>query len=131
MGIRLHNSSWHRPLRTLDSWLPVSDASTSRWDHRLRQCGRWLHLLRQSWSSCHPQHTTHASPTSTRDGSGAGPGVARPKSVGIKVRVTQHDDQPGRAAGHIRLVISGRMADVCAELDRLAALEDRHLPQGS
>jgi hypothetical protein len=26
-----------------------------------------------------------------------------------------------------RLVISGRMADVCAELDRLAALEERQL----
>jgi len=25
------------------------------------------------------------------------------------------------------MVISGRMADVCAELDRLAALEMRHL----
>ena len=29
--------------------------------------------------------------------------------------------QPGQSAG--RVVISGRMADVCAELDRLAALE--------
>jgi hypothetical protein len=25
-----------------------------------------------------------------------------------------------------RMVISGRMADVCAELDRLAELENRH-----
>jgi hypothetical protein len=29
-------------------------------------------------------------------------------------------------AGAGRMVISGRMADVCAELDRLAELETRH-----
>jgi len=32
--------------------------------------------------------------------------------------------QPSSQAG--RLVISGRMADVCAELDRLAAIEHSH-----
>ena len=43
--------------------------------------------------------------------------VARPLRV---VRVAE----PFRAPAHAgRMVISGRMADVCAELDRLAALE--------
>ena len=37
------------------------------------------------------------------------------------VRVMDKDGQRGPSGG--RLVISGRMADVCAELDRLAALE--------
>jgi hypothetical protein len=32
-------------------------------------------------------------------------------------------DRKGRSAPRNRIVISGRMADVCAELDRLAALE--------
>jgi hypothetical protein len=41
------------------------------------------------------------------------------------MRVTE----PGqRTAGAGRMVISGRMADVCAELDRLAALEAMHTP---
>jgi hypothetical protein len=41
------------------------------------------------------------------------------------VRVVRVVDgcQPAASAG--RMVISGRMADVCAELDRLAALEQR------
>lgn len=43
--------------------------------------------------------------------------VARP----LRVVRTVDAQQPGRRAG--RVVISGRMADVCAELDRLAALE--------
>ncbi|MBB1599227.1 hypothetical protein [Variovorax sp. UMC13] len=43
--------------------------------------------------------------------------VARP----LRVVRTVDAQQPGRRAG--RLVISGRLADVCAELDRLAELE--------
>lgn len=38
------------------------------------------------------------------------------------VRVMDKEGQRGSSAGG-RMVISGRMADVCAELDRLAALE--------
>jgi hypothetical protein len=35
--------------------------------------------------------------------------------------------EPGQSSSHMgRLVISGRMADVCAELDRLAAFEHSH-----
>jgi hypothetical protein len=36
------------------------------------------------------------------------------------VRVVEHCGAPASAG---RMVISGRMSDVCAELDRLAALE--------
>lgn len=43
--------------------------------------------------------------------------IARP----LRVVRTVDAQQPGRRAG--RVVISGRLADVCAELDRLAALE--------
>ena len=50
-------------------------------------------------------------------GTASGSSPARPLRV---VRVVD-GQQPGRAAG--RMVISGRMADVCAELDRLVALE--------
>ena len=48
------------------------------------------------------------------------PTCARPLRV---VRVME-SGQPRLQTG--RLVISGRMADVCAELDRLAALEAAH-----
>ena len=53
-----------------------------------------------------------------RQGAPAAAGApARP----LRVVRTVDAQQPGRAAG--RVVISGRMADVCAELDRLVALE--------
>jgi len=47
-------------------------------------------------------------------------GTLRPLRV---LRVVEAG-QPSSQAG--RLVISGRMADVCAELDRLAAFEHSH-----
>ena len=43
-----------------------------------------------------------------------------PLRVAREVDVHQHRHSAGR------MVISGRMADVCAELDRLAELEKRH-----
>lgn len=48
-----------------------------------------------------------------------GPGPAHPRTLRV-LRVLE-PQQPRAAAG--RMVISGRMADVCAELDRLAAAE--------
>jgi len=41
------------------------------------------------------------------------------------LRVSEHGETP-HCAG--RMVISGRMSDVCAELDRLVALEARKKP---
>ena len=47
--------------------------------------------------------------------------VSRPRNRPLRVvRVVEPSTGP---AGAGRMVISGRMADVCAELDRLAALE--------
>lgn len=53
------------------------------------------------------------------------PCVARPTRAAIRplriVRVLDHDGSPSNNVG--RMLISGRMADVCAELDRLVAHE--------
>lgn len=55
-----------------------------------------------------------------RDGTNAVPAPARPQGVVRVVRIVERG-QSEETEG--RVVISGRMADVCAELDRLAALE--------
>jgi len=48
-----------------------------------------------------------------------------PQSPTLRVlRISEQGEHP-QSAG--RMVISGRMADVCAELDRLIAIEDRSL----
>lgn len=48
--------------------------------------------------------------------------TARPLPLRVAREVDAHQNR--HSAG--RMVISGRMADVCAELDRLAELEKRH-----
>lgn len=49
--------------------------------------------------------------------------LPKPKAPGLRVLMV-HDTGDGfRTPG--RMVMSGRMADVCAELDRLVALENR------
>jgi hypothetical protein len=53
-------------------------------------------------------------------------GQAAPKAVAAParpLRVIRVVDHQGEKRSTNRMVISGRMADVCAELDRLAALE--------
>jgi hypothetical protein len=44
------------------------------------------------------------------------------------LRVVHVHESGQSAVGAGRMVISGRMADVCAELDRLAAMEASHRP---
>ena len=48
--------------------------------------------------------------------------TARPLPLRVAREIDAHQNR--HSAG--RMVISGRMADVCAELDRLAELEKRH-----
>lgn len=59
----------------------------------------------------------------------------RPQALGPRMvraetdrplRVIRVVEQRGPRVGAGRMVISGRMEDVCAELDRLAELETRH-----
>lgn len=50
------------------------------------------------------------------------PAASRP--LPLRVARVMEAQQSRHTAG--RMVISGRMADVCAELDRLAELEARH-----
>ncbi len=54
-------------------------------------------------------------------------GPSRLDSSGRPLRVLRVvEGRDAMTAGAGRMVISGRMADVCAELDRLASLETRH-----
>ena len=57
----------------------------------------------------------------------APPATATPILVPVRkpLRVVRVVEACGAPAAAGRMVISGRMADVCAELDRLAALESR------
>lgn len=113
MGIRIASNTWRTPLQLIDSWLPTPvQACLPR--RPLAPLLQWF--ARAGWLGRAPQpvertamatalHTAKVCPAATR----AGP-----------VRIVR---APKVVRGSARLVISGRMADVCAELDRLVDLE--------
>ncbi|PUE48883.1 hypothetical protein B9Z47_04970 [Limnohabitans sp. 2KL-1] len=70
----------------------------------------------------HPVWATRPTPCIPLQGHEPGKTVRTAPS--LRVLRIHESDQGLACAG--RMVISGRMADVCAELDRLAALETRH-----
>ena len=79
---------------------------------------RWIPARRAHRSNANLRYVAVRPACAARPAATAVAPAARPLRV---VRV-QDSQRAGRAAPG-RVVISGRMADVCAELDRLAALE--------
>lgn len=112
MGIALSAfNSLLTPLCSLFGWLPPTRA----------------HATAPAAASCRARALPSSCPTLparsqlVKGNRGDCARVARPTRPLRVVRLLDKD--PSAAAG--RMVISGRMADVCAELDRLAAAEAR------
>lgn len=113
MGKIFNTNTWRAPLQLIDCWLPspalrrapaANESVATRAVQRFARAG-WL-----------KRASTARTPPVLRSVPTAADPVPR-------VRVLQ---QTGPAAAHragIRLVISGRINDVCAELDRLADQE--------
>ena len=112
MGIALLSlADFFTPLQSLaHRWMPL---------RRTRRCDtsglRYVDIR----PNCAVRADADASPNA------GAPQPAKPLRI---VRMVD-GQQPGRTTG--RMVISGRMADVCAELDRLAALEATHVRMGA
>lgn len=111
MGIRINNNTWRKPLQLIDSWLPVPAhrTATRRGLPQLVQ-----RFARAGWLG---RNRVATSISSTDTGEFKPTTCVTTSSRGGRIRVL-----PG-VCNDARMVISGRMADVCAELDRLAALE--------
>ena len=121
MGIRFTTNTWRAPLQLIDCWLPITPPRAQpkavlapRALQRFIRAG-WLNRAQaKSTAACaslQPSSTAterhcviERHPPATRSGSS---------------RVSHASQKPLDT----RLVISGRMGDVCAELERLAALE--------
>lgn len=116
MGILFNTNTWRAPLQLIDCWLPApsthraqaaNEPLTSRAVQRFARAG-WLGRARHS---------------AVQQGVQAA-AVDQPEANGsCRVRVLrQMEARPSPTLG-VRLVISGRISDVCAELDRLADQE--------
>lgn len=110
MGIRITSKTWRAPLQLIDSWLPSPPCPSKS---RKPLPTLMQRFVRAGWlASKPPKQAPVAAPSASLAS------VSRP-APSTRIRL-KHASPAGRSAC---LVISGRMADVCAELDRLAALE--------
>lgn len=114
MGIRLSTDTWRAPLQLIDCWLPrphplqgTRDMAPAPWLRRFVRAG-WL------------GRPVIGTPL---DGS---PGGASADKLATPAPPPSHAARrcpPTVRRTGTRMAISGRLLDVCAELDRLAALE--------
>ncbi len=113
MGIRFKSSSWRAPLRLIDNLLPLRSAAQAATPHKP---SRALQLFaRAGWLNQGSEARERPVP----------PLAARPQICGVRVLQSSSPGAGGRR--DIRMVISGRIGDVCAELDRMAAQEQSSL----
>lgn len=106
-------------LAIADFWMPLQSLASrlmpARRPHRLDKLDHSETSAGLRYVAVRPACTTRSANAATSPAAAAAP--ARP------LRVVRVIDRQGSQRTNNRVVISGRMADVCAELDRLAALE--------
>lgn len=116
MGIRFKTNTWRAPLRLIDNLLPLrstTQAATPQKPSRTLQMFARAGWLNQSFGS----RERPAPPVATA--------AVGPQICGVRVLRSSSVGVSGRR--DMRMVISGRIGDVCAELDRLAAQEQSSL----
>ncbi|WP_439519074.1 hypothetical protein [Hydrogenophaga sp.] len=116
MGILFNTNTWRAPLQLIDCWLPepsgrrtqaANEPMVSRAVQRFARAG-WLGRVADG---------------PALQGVRVAPAMRSETPGPCRVRVLrQVDPRPSPSFG-VRLVISGRINDVCAELDRLADQE--------
>lgn len=122
MGIHFTTNTWRAPLQLIDSWLPLAPSTRHHGACRLLPQAV-QRFARAGWLG----RTTESTTVTAGSPVTAHPHPGAVVAGGTRaVRVLQ-----AAAASHgmrqdARLVIAGRISDVCAELDRLAALEHPH-----
>lgn len=118
MGIRFKSNTWRTPLRLIDNLLPLRSAAQPTVP---RKPSRALQLFaRAGWLN-------PASAPRERTSPAAVAATVVPQVCGVRVLRSAGVGLGGRR--DMRMVISGRIGDVCAELDRMAAQEQSSLMQ--
>jgi len=117
MGIRFHTNTWRTPLLLIDSWLPVAPQHNAT-PHTLPQVVR--RFARAGWLGRTVEMPPVVAPCPAPPIRTTSP----PASTGTcHVRALRTMEAVNSSRIDARLVISGRISDVCAELDRLAEQE--------
>ncbi|MFZ4286681.1 hypothetical protein [Variovorax sp. HJSM1_2] len=125
MGMALFSHSvamtgWASALHGLKDWLAAGKSQAQR--HTLATAASYRELQAPTRSACSTPNRV-ARPAAGIQPFAHAPARATPRAAARPLRVVRVIDTASAAASAGRMVISGRMADVCAELDRLAATE--------
>jgi hypothetical protein len=116
MGKLFTTNTWRTPLQLIDCWLPAPSIRSAQAAANEPLVTRAVQrFARAGWLG----RATPASASSARHNA-----TPPAPSTPCRVRVLRQNESAGvHHAGGVRLVISGRINDVCAELDRLADQE--------
>jgi hypothetical protein len=113
MGIRFNTNTWRAPLLLIDSWLPLNPERPSLPRPLSRSLQRFS---RAGWLGRNITPDLGSAPNA--------PTIV-PTTIRHPCRVRLSGERDGLLSGapNACMVISGRIDDVCNELERLAALE--------
>lgn len=117
MGIRMHRNTWGSPLLLINSWLPSPSAPTTR--PNLTAVAQ--RFARAGWLGRNTGLIARAAGAPPTNAVASLPFRSLQPTAAKTGRTTSCNGVHRK--GDSRVVLSGRMADVCAELERLAASE--------
>jgi hypothetical protein len=125
MGKFFNTNTWRAPLQLIDCWLPMPSEhrpeptarfTASKTLQRFTRAG-WLHREAANGPSLKERPTLTIQPTGS--------------SPACRVRVLRQVEAHRAQALDAHLVIAGPIGEVCAELDRLAALEQASMARAA
>ncbi|MDO9437494.1 hypothetical protein [Hydrogenophaga sp.] len=114
MGKIFTTNTWRAPLQLIDCWLPAPSMRNAAAANEPLVTRAVQRFARAGWLG---RGTSAATATP-----GATPSH---QTTSCRVRVLRQPEPASPRQAGVRLVISGRINDVCAELDRLADQESR------
>lgn len=118
MGKLFNTSTWRAPLQLIDCWLPAPALrKTPAANESMVAKSVVQRFARAGWLGRQAQAQTSREPLA------APVPTSSPTSPSCRVHVLRQTGRGVARQAGVRLVISGRINDVCAELDRLADQE--------
>src|SRR5690606_1047171 len=113
------SNTWRAPLQLIDCWLPIPASQANRQPgtlpkilKRFTRAG-WLGRTDNAASPLCPVQTVRQAPSNS------------PRPRHVRVHHSPYTHFLGKPPLDSRLALSGRINDVCAELERLSTLEKR------
>jgi hypothetical protein len=116
MGKIFNTNTWRAPLQLIDCWLPLPTERQVRPAASFMAAKAVQRFARAGWLNREAANSPALQPAQAVVAPAGSPSACQ-------VRVLRQADTHRARSRDMRLVISGPIGDVCAELDRLAALE--------